>query len=372
MADRISQELSEKLIDGFLQYDYTEVWQVAASGIAASLSDASIPPIGQQYNLSGISSPVWCYTRIPRRRDNKQAKNLFDITCTFSNATTRFERDLNGNPAQQPEDIVPKVDVQFEDEQIESVDANLIGFTDATSTDPLSVAIYTAPPYLSSRVLQSPGPNDFIGGPMVNSANDAYPNRYTTKSRRVITYWTWHRNWDENWETYIGKVNNDQVVASQYDGDGLRLRYVFPRLTVRIKDIIKEDHWRSGKLYFRRGIVLNEKKESWLTKITDEGFNRMVWEGQYKGTSTLYTSAQLDEKFKGSVADGYRTYYQKWPILTFDDQDTAIAPGDPVPLNSYGLRLGERRPESSSADDTIKAAWYLEHRLENFAGLGIF
>lgn len=373
-ANRTNNTLVKRIVDGFIQYDYTETWQVVdATGIVASLSTSGLPTIGSEYYVEGVK--VWCYEQTPTRRDAKHAKNVYDVLCRFSNSTPKYERDVNGNPAQDPEDIVPKVDVAYEEYQVPSTDANLIGFTDSSDDNPFSGFVFSVPPYLALRLNQNPAPGNFIGGPLVNSANDVYPNRFVERANRVITYWRYFRNWESQWDEYIGHVNADTVTISQYDQDGLRLRYTFQPFFLRLKTIIKEDVWRDGKLYFRRGLVLAENKKSWLTKLPDEGFNKAVWTGQYKGSST-WTTAQLDAKF-GTIASGTREYYHKWPIVVTDEVTLAtVSPADPVPLNSYGLKLGEPRPQANSIalaqDDTSKSVWYLEHRLANLGSdLGI-
>lgn len=90
--NRTNQELVERLVDGFLQYDYTETWQVDASGPAAALATAGLPTIGTEYLITGVAQPVYCYQRQPRRRNDTQAKAVFDVVCNFTNAVTRYER----------------------------------------------------------------------------------------------------------------------------------------------------------------------------------------------------------------------------------------------------------------------------------------
>jgi hypothetical protein len=220
------------------------------------------------------------------------AKTLFNVTCHFSNATTKYERDVDGNPVSNPEDIVPKVDISFDEYSEPATDAHLIGFTDASETDPFTAAIKTPPPYLSNR--QSVDVGNFTGGPVVNSANDAVPNIQQRRHNKRITYWTWHRNWDSSWEQFLDKVNLYQLTISQFDQEGIRLQYSFAPLTVVVNDLIKEDHWRNGRLYFRRGIAMMHNPRGWLTKINDEGYNEALFNGQYKGGgATTYTTSDL-------------------------------------------------------------------------------
>jgi hypothetical protein len=372
MADLINQTLTKRIQDGFLQYDYTETYQVTASGIAAACLASGVPQIGQAVLLTGTSDYVWCHSQTPSRRSDRDAKTLFNVTCHFSNATTKYERDVDGNPVSNPEDIVPKVDISFDEYSEPATDAHLIGFTDASETDPFTAAIKTPPPYLSSR--QSVDVGNFIGGPVVNSANDAVPNIQQRRHNKRITYWTWHRNWDSAWEQYLDKVNQFQLVISQYDQEGIRLQYSFAPLTVVVNDLIKEDHWRNGRLYFRRGIAMMHNPRGWLTKINDEGYNEALFNGQYKGGgATTYTTSDLTTN--DPMSRTLTTY--KAPVveesIPLKDEGTDgiyVAPASMIPLNGYGRQLGCSTP-NQTAEETPKAGWYLTYRPADFSLLGI-
>jgi hypothetical protein len=372
MADLINQSLTKRIQDGFLQYDYSETYQVTSSGLAAACLAQGVPQIGQAVLLTGTSDYVWCHTQTPNRRSDRDARNLYTVTCLFSNATTKYERDVDGNPVTSPEDIVPKVDVAFEEYSEPATDAHLIGFTDASESDPFLAEIKTPPPYLQER--QSVDVGNFTGGPVVNSANDVVPNIQQRKHNKRITYWTWHRDWDPAWEQFLDKVNRFQLTISQYDQEGIRLQYVFDPLTVVVNDLIKEDHWRNGRLYFRRGIAMMHNPRGWLTKINDEGFNEALFNGQYKASnSTTFTTSDLTTNDPmNRTLTTYKTPIVEESIPLKDEGSDGIyvAPASMIQLNGYGRQLGCTTP-NKLADGTPKAGWFLTYRPADFSALGI-
>lgn len=372
MADLINQSLTKRIQDGFLQYDYSETYQVTSSGLAAACLAQGVPQIGQAVLLTGTSDYVWCHTQTPNRRSDRDARNLYTVTCLFSNATTKYERDVDGNPVTSPEDIVPKVDVAFEEYSEPATDAHLIGFTDASESDPFVAEIKTPPPYLQER--QSVDVGNFTGGPVVNSANDVVPNIQQRKHNKRITYWTWHRDWDPAWEQFLDKVNRFQLTISQYDQEGIRLQYVFDPLTVVVNDLIKEDHWRNGRLYFRRGIAMMHNPRGWLTKINDEGFNEALFNGQYKASnSTTFTTSDLTTNDPmNRTLTTYKTPIVEESIPLKDEGSDGIyvAPASMIQLNGYGRQLGCTTP-NKLADGTPKAGWFLTYRPADFSALGI-
>lgn len=366
MGNRTSQTLDERLVDGFLQYEYTETWQVTASGIAASLLDADLPQIGQPYFITGVSTPVYCYSRRPTRRSDTQAKTTFDVVCTFTNATQRYDRTEVGLPAQNPEEIVAKVDIAFEEYSDPTAKAQFLGVFDEVSSaeEVLAGSSYSLPPYL--------GP---VGSyqSITNSANDPIPNINVRSHNKRITYWTWHRDWDEQWDLFIDTVNDSNVTISQYDQDGLRLRYKFERNELLILDVIKEDHWKDGKLWFRRGVVMLQNYKRWLIEVPDLGFNEMLFVDQYNADGTKWTKAGLD-KFFGTT----RLEYISVPIqrykpnpddnAAFDDL-IPVAVADPVYLNGYGRELGYPRPDNLAF--VKKKLVYRPYSEVSFSRLGI-
>lgn len=372
LPELINQTLSKRLQDGFLQYDYTETYQLLSTGIATACLAAGIPQIGAPVVLAGTGDVVWCHTQTPVRRSDRDARNVYNVTCHFSNATTKFERDVNGNPAINPEDIVPKVDVAFDEYSEPATDAHLLGFTDCDVRDPFISGIKTPPPYLSDRTGLDFG--NFIGGPVVNSANDVVPNVQQRRHNKRITYWTWHSQWDPAWEQYLDTINGLPFAVTQYDTFGIKLQYTFYPLTVVINDLIKEDHWRNGRLYFRRGIAMMHNPRGWVTKINDEGFHENLFANQFKGSgSSKYTSEDLtsNDPMKRTL-----TYYkvpvveESIPMKEEGADGIYVAPGAMIPLNGYGRQLGCSTPDKNS-DNIPKAGWYLTYRPADFSALGI-
>lgn len=367
MADRKSQELVERMVDGFLQYDYTETWQVAASGIASALQVAGLPQIGQPYILSGVDSPVYCYSRQPRRRNDQQAKTIFDVVCNFTNAVNRYERTVDGLPATQPESIVPRVDIAFEEYSEPSGSAQFLGIFDASTPasqiSPLATRII--PPYL-------PQPQFGVEVSVVNSANDPVQNINKRGHTKRITYWTWHRDWSSSWDNYLDTINDATVTISQYDQDGIRLRYSFDPYTLLINDIVKEDHWRDGRLFFRRGIVFSHKPGTWFTEITDAGFNEMYFAFQLKQDGSQITPSEMDDWFGTD-----RATHEQVPITVLkpvENSDlaldlTQVAVADPVALNGYGRQVKFPTPDGPELQP--KKLVYLTYTATDFSQLGI-
>jgi len=372
MADCKSQELSESLVDGFLQYDYTETWQVTASGIAEALSDASLPQIGQPYIISGTSATVYCYRRQPRRRSDTQAKTTFDVVCQFTNASTRYDRTVNGLPASDVEEIVPRVDIAFEEysEQTGYADNGLIGIFDFD----LNPALYD--PGLSYQLppnlLNGNGPGFGVRVPMQNSASDPFENVSVRKHTKRITYWSWHRDWDSNWDEWLDVVNSSQVTITQSDKDGQRLRYTFPAYTLLINDIIKEDHWRDGRLYFRRGIVISYNRSTWFSIFPDKGFNELLYVGQSDIDGTAITSANMDSWFGTK-----RKTYESIPVTLYRPADDAgprneflpVAAAEPQYLNGHGRLVGNPSPVDASG--VPKNVVYMNYLIGDYSELGI-
>jgi hypothetical protein len=367
MGNRRSQTLDERLVDGFLQYEYTETWQVTASGIAASLLDADLPLIGQPYYITGVTNPVYCYSRRPVRRSDTQAKNTFDVVCTFTNATQRYDRTETGLPADTPEQIVPRVDVAFEEYNETSCTAQFIGIFDATFpttfVDPgLSAAV---PPYL-------PTPQFGTNVMITNSAKDPIQNINKRKHAKRITYWTYHRDWNSGWDDYLDTVNGSSVTISQRDQDGLRLQYTFPAYQLLIMDIIKEDHWRDGKLWFRRGIVFSHKPNTWFSEYFDMGFNEMYFAGQLNPDSSTITESNMDSYFGTNHAD-----YEQVPVTVLRPADSGVAGmdlqqvaiADPVALNGYGRQLKVPTPDGQAYEP--RKLVYMPYDITDFSSLGI-
>lgn len=373
-ANRTSQDLVERLIDGFLQYDYTEVWQVDASGPAAALLDPSLPQIGTEYAITGVSQPVYCYQRQPRRRSDTQAKALFDVICSFTNAVTRYERTVDGLPANEPEQIVPRVDIAFEEFAEQSPTAQFVGIfpagTQLTEIDPaLSRQI---PGYL-------PTPQFGTDVPIVNSANDPIQNVNKRRHQKRLTFWSWHRDWEPDWDEYLDAVNDAEVTITQSDKDGQRLRYTFPKYTLLINDIVKEDHWRDGRLYFRRGVVFANNPLGWFTQLPDQGFNELWFVGQLKEDGTQMTQTEMDDWF-GSFPTK-RTAYEHSPIIQFKPAtDTgattdpnaewySVPVADPQALNGYGRLVKIATPDGPAFEPKVMV--YMPYQVKNFAPLGI-
>jgi hypothetical protein len=364
--NRTNQELVERLVDGFLQYDYTETWQVDASGPAAALATAGLPTIGTEYLITGVAQPVYCYQRQPRRRNDTQAKAVFDVVCNFTNAVTRYERTVDGLPANEPEQIVPRVDIAFEEYSEQSPTAQFIGIFEA-STDHTLISPAT------SRVIPDYLPTPQFGAEVaiVNSANDNVQNVNKRSHTKRITYWTWHRDWDAAWDNFLDAVNSAEVTITQSDKDGQRLRYTFPAYELLINDIIKEDHWRDGKLYFRRGVVFAHNPKSWFLQIPDQGFNEMIFAFQPNVDGSLVTPTDMTEWFGDNRSD-----YEFSPITVWrpdpNGNNTDLLPvavADPQALNGYGRLL--KCPTPDGPGYVQKKLVYMPYNVKDFSTLGI-
>jgi hypothetical protein len=367
-AERKSQELTERMVDGFLQYDYTETWIVNATGIAASLLDPLLPVIGQPYLILGVESPVFCYQRTPRRRSDTQAKMFFDVVCTFTNAISKYDRTYEGWPANQPESIVPRVDIAFEEYSEPSPRAQFVGIFDQ-DTAPAFFApqfSYQIPPYLSA-------PQFGIDRAIVNSANDPQQNINKRSHTKRVTYWTWHRDWNSSWDDYIDSVNSNTTTITQSDLEGQRLQYSFEPYSLLINDIIKEDHWRDGKLYFRRGVVFSHNPATWFLQVTDQGYNEMLFVGQNKEGGGTVTENDMDDLFGADRAD-YESLAITYPVpiaglTAYAPTETRVAPAEPQLLNGHGRQIKIEPPDSTSF--LPKKMVYMPYTVKDFSALGI-
>jgi hypothetical protein len=367
-ANRRSQDLTERLVDGFLQYDYVETWQVDATGIAASLLDASLPQIGQPYFITGVTTPVYCFQRTPRRRSDSQAKNLFDVVCSFTNAVTRYDRTSEGLPADQPENIVPRVDIAFE-EYSETTNQARNGF--------IGVFDIEVPPSLFTPALSyqpppnMPSPQFGKATTITNSAGDPLENVSVRKHTKRITYWSWHRDWNSQWDNWLDVVNSTQTTVTQSDKDGQRLRYSFDPYTLLINDIIKEDHWRDGKLYFRRGVVISHNPNTWFNVFVDKGFNELIFTGQLDKDGTVITEAKMTSWF-GAKRKTYEqipvTFWRPAEDTSPRDEFLPVAAAEPQFLNGYGRLVGNPTPGDSGFP---KQLVYMNYEVGDFSTIGI-
>jgi hypothetical protein len=170
----------------------------------------------------------------------------------------------------------------------------------------------------------------------------------------------------------LDAVNSAAVTITQSDKDGQRLRYTFPAYELLINDIIKEDHWRDGKLYFRRGVVFAHNPIGWFTELPDQGFNENIFFGQLLADGSLITPTVLDEWFGDD-----RATYELAPIVhfqpvNFDEVNTdsvSVAPADPQALNGYGRQLKYPTPDGPAYEP--KKLVYMSYNVKDFSTLGI-
>jgi len=359
MADLIDTSLTETVVNGFLQLEYKQTYQIISSSSSVQeftvMSDAGLPKRAAPLVYDGVT--MYCYQRVPRRSnaDNERRKWLVD--CMFSNDTSRFVRNSQGQPipvdtAQGITNTAPQVDIAFLESTSQVREAEFLGLTSETGLS------WPVQPKSGLVVNQS--------GPFVNSAGDLI-EREQREWTTQITYWRYVRDWNSNWnKTVLGKANNASFTVQQTDADGVRFSRTFEPETLVLLDIIKQDVWIDGRLFFRVGFVLLELKEDTTITIPDEGVRRLVYSGQYRLDGTTFSDSDLTDE-TGSATGQYLQEIIT-PIDGFPEMAALV--GKPMKLNGWGANVPIRRPEIETAEKTFYLKFRVIEKI-SFSSIGI-
>jgi len=358
-ASLLDSSLEETLVNGFVQYQRTETYQVIATATTQEeytiLADIGLPALGSPKLFGSVL--MYCNHRSPRRVGVGPDRLKWIVTCTFSNETSTFERDYQGQPVFDLADVAPTVNFDFQEYDKEKTDAKFIEIIDVNGLQ------VTPPPYLVS------GNRSII----CNSAGD--PTGTTSRAwNKVISYSKYFRDYNNAWDTTLvnGSTNDATVTLTQSDGNGVRLSQSYAAETLLLGDVQKQDIWRDSQLWFRTTFVLLYNPDTWIRKVPDKGFTRRVFTGQYKNTTTAYSAAEVTAL----------TSRNSGPLLEFtsgvygdSDDDLEERPSgystlsEARALNGYGNALHARNADTSAPVPC--SLYWQEYDPVSFASLGI-
>lgn len=323
-AELISEKLTETIAKAALLYTLKRRYQV----IADNRNDSS----SQALNASGLPQPagavtldiggviVYCLSRVPDRPDPKNFGTKWFVDCVFTSDTSLFDRDENGQPVSDPELIVKKVGISFQEYSEPITDAKLISITKKGPEWDDGAENLAEPPWLTKRLTEA--------GSITNSAGKPI-ERERSAYRKIITVVTHYNNWLAIWDDFIGAVNSDEVTIVETDSRGIRSTQTFAIGTLICQDITKEDIWKDARLYFRRGVVMAYNRNTWVHAELDMGMERRIFEGQLKPGLEAFTSDEV-------IAMNVEGDYGLVTIMTGPDSER-ISLGDPVLFNGSGM-----------------------------------
>lgn len=351
-VDLISEDLTESLKRGFLQYDLVRIYQVItdarSDGPVTVLSSSSLPAIGSALVIG--STVAACISRVPKRTGDPATAKKWKVTCKFTNSTDAFDRDANGNPTTDPEQIVKEVKIEYEKITQPLTSAELVSFTHGPAHD---VTTTLANPTWISTDATAP----------VNSALDAIYLESTRTIKRISVS-KYFRDWPNTFDEWEDSINDDTLTITQSDANGTRATYTFDAETVQLETIDKEDIWKDGKLYFKATFNLVHDPQGFVHSVVDAGQRQRIAVGSKKSDGTTYTQADLDAFDPPVKAGSY--------ALRAIEQD-GYAGGDPVPLNGQGQPLSyDPVTGTVDKDDVVYVNWRdTRHVLRDFDLLGL-
>lgn len=351
-----SESYRRSIRGGFLQHDYTRTYKgtVVNSSLVSTCHDATLPALGSSIVLEGIQ--YWAVEQIPRRQDDENGRQLAYVDIVYSNDTGSFERDVNGQPVTDAEDIAPYVQVQFHEGIEEISDARLSRIEDPTGTE------VSMPPILASRA------NSDRKYAITNSAGAPVGTAQKKSFIKQLTYWTYHRTWDEDWESYNGNVNSAAFTLTQQDAGGVRSQNSVAAKCGLLAQIIREDHWKGDKLYFRRGCVILVDPRTWEHRQPDVGYAGAVFDGQYDWEAPTPSSTFTPSQLSSFQINNVRTTIYK---QLKDSDDNLLT--EPVRLNGFGAPHWTPRPGVIAAEkDSTFHLVYDKYDISDYAtALGI-
>lgn len=336
-ANLYSEDYEQSVVEGFVKHNYVRHYKVdVTTNLVVTTNDPGLPALLSPVIIGGDT--YYCVRKIPRRHNDEGGRTLAMVACYYSNDAGSFLRNSSGQPVSNAENMAPYVQVEWMERVQEQNTAVFLRIEDGDGT---AVA---APPYLASMV----GRFSYC----VNSANN--PVGYFTKAQhfKQIIYWTFHRTWSESWEDGLDTVNSAAFTVTQSDPYGVRLLYNIPIHNALFVDLLKEDHWKGDKLYFRRGIVMHIDDNAWVHRIPDKGMQVCTFMGQTNfgvEPQRLYTQTEIDDEFASlGIAKSVKYSQRDIGMLTKDGQTIPIS--EPVALNGFGAMRGVRRPDSIGTD----------------------
>ena len=191
-ANLCSETYRRSVREGFLYHDYVRTYKVDVinSSLVQTCNAGGLPQLLSSIVIDGIQ--YWAVEQIPRRLDDENGRKLAYIDIVYANDAGSFQRNAYGQPTDDPEEIAPWVQVQFHEGIEEISDARLIRIEDPSG------AVAPLPPILADRT----GTDRKY--PITNSAGAPVGLAQKKSFIKQLTYWTYHRTWDEEWESYNG------------------------------------------------------------------------------------------------------------------------------------------------------------------------
>lgn len=350
MAARFcSEQYTRSIREGYLKHNYVRTYKVDVinGSLVSTCNDANLPVLGSSISLEGIT--YWAVEHVPRRVNDEGGRSLAMVDVIYTNDSGSYARDSSGQPIEEPANMAPYVQVQWNTRMIEQAGGYFVRIED---DDGNSVK---APPYLEARK----GLNTML----VNSAGVPNGTLQAERHFKQITYWTFHRTWEDDWDDGVDTTNRSAFTITQRDVDGIRYQYSVSAKRALFVDLIKEDHWMGQRLYFRRGVVMQLDREAWIHRAHDRGMQWSIFGGSgpngtgndgqvnwYANPQRLFTQQELSgNNWLGGFSKGLHV------ITATDAQTGKRAPiSEPMPLNGYGAPQWSRRPESLAVDTTAK------------------
>ena len=357
-ANKVSENLSETIVNGFVQYTVSQVFQVLTDNRtdppSVALTAAGLPGIGQVALVAGTTSQVWCTSRKPTRQDSDSTGKKWFVACDFTNLTANFERGPTGNPITSPEEVTKTVDVQWLEYTEPIDDAKLLVWTQGGPLWANGATPIATPNYQSSQTT-TPGPVTNSAGVPVVIDRTAY--------RKIIHVTTVVDSWDNDWDAFTNKLNSDSVTIEETDSAGTPFSQTYEPLTLRMKPPKKENEWRDSRLYYRRTFSMEHNPNTWLHGELDIGTQRFLFEGQYKPGGGTYTASDISNQ--GIQGDeGYEE------ILSKDIDGTKSTLSRPIKLNGHGMEIPVLRDTPYDNKKAFFSNWEI-YETAAFSGLNL-
>lgn len=331
-----NEDLNESIVDGYVRIDLVRTYLVITSSRSTSAfgarNQAGIPSMGSIF-LTPTGEKLVVTNRHPRRPQVDESGRKWFIDVTFSNGTQDYPRDIYGNPVKNPTQAIKDVDISYLEFQEDVNSAILKTITKRSpSYDATAADLMQTPPWLAEKTQRR--------GTVTNTAlinQDAQKASF----RKLITVSRFVSSWTD-YSSYLGKINSDTVTITQGDASGTKLTETCDPFTLLLQDVIKEDYWSDGILYFRQRFVLSKNERTWIYSIKDEGTHRLcIVDDQFKPDNS---GDKMDQAYLDAA--NITSTWGHEPIVTTDQNGNAVTVGEPVPFNGWGSnapndRLGQ-------------------------------
>ena len=355
-----NEDLNESIADGYKRIDLVRTYQVIlnsrSDGAFAARNQLGVPKIKDLFNTTTGEKLVVTNVH-PRRPAVDTTGRLWFVDVTMTNGTNDYPRDIYGTPVSNPTLAVKDVDISYLEFQEDVTGATLLNITkNSPSWDATGQDLMTIPPWLNHQTTKP--------GPITNTAlisQDVQKSSF----RKQITVSQYVSTWTD-WSSYLGKINSDTVTITQGDSSGTKLTETCAPYTLLLQDVIKEDYWFDGILYFRRRFVLSKNPRTWVFSICDEGTHRIcIINDQYKPDNS---GNKMDQAYL--TAANITSTWGHEPIVTTDQNGNAVTVGEPVAFNGWG----SNSPNDRTGEYEEYTPHFLNYKINGikaFAALGL-